>query len=182
MNGRLASAPEGDAQARVAAMVNTHGPALLRVAQRLSLCSDDANDALQRALDAAGQSGPKSAITLTHSSPLTPPPATPPPAPTPEARKRASLAISSARLSRTRLGLALRGPLDSTAAVTITYRAEVRGRLRAVRRRMPLRDGRLRLTIRIPKKARARRARLVVAFPGDARYLPSTVQRKLRRR
>jgi RNA polymerase sigma factor (sigma-70 family) len=43
--------PSGDAQARVATIVNTHGPALLRVAQRVSLCTDDAQDAVQRALE-----------------------------------------------------------------------------------------------------------------------------------
>jgi RNA polymerase sigma factor (sigma-70 family) len=35
----------------VATIVKTHGPALLKVAQRVSLCPDDANDALQRALE-----------------------------------------------------------------------------------------------------------------------------------
>ena len=37
--------------ARVAAMVHRHGDALLRVAQRYSLCADDAHDALQRGLE-----------------------------------------------------------------------------------------------------------------------------------
>ncbi len=40
-----------DPQARTAALVAQHGPALLRVARRVSLCSDDAYDALQRALE-----------------------------------------------------------------------------------------------------------------------------------
>ena len=36
---------------RVAATVKRHGTALLRVAQRYSLCADDAHDALQRGLE-----------------------------------------------------------------------------------------------------------------------------------
>ena len=37
--------------ARVEALVTAHGPGLLRVAQRYSLCADDAHDAYQRALE-----------------------------------------------------------------------------------------------------------------------------------
>ena len=37
--------------ARVAATVRAHGDALLRVAQRYSLCADDAHDAVQRGLE-----------------------------------------------------------------------------------------------------------------------------------
>jgi RNA polymerase sigma factor (sigma-70 family) len=54
VNGRTDNAPahpREDVQARVAAIVNTHGPALLRLAQRVSLCSDDAQDAVQRGLE-----------------------------------------------------------------------------------------------------------------------------------
>src|SRR5919202_784601 len=40
-----------DAEARVAAVMATHGRALLRVADRWSLCHDDAMDAYQRALE-----------------------------------------------------------------------------------------------------------------------------------
>ena len=40
-----------DPQARTSALVSQHGPALLRVARRVSLCADDAHDAFQRALE-----------------------------------------------------------------------------------------------------------------------------------
>src|SRR5919202_3734951 len=40
-----------DAEARVAAVMAAHGRALLRVANRWSLCHDDAMDAYQRALE-----------------------------------------------------------------------------------------------------------------------------------
>ncbi len=40
-----------DPGARTAALVAEHGPALLRVARRVSLCADDAHDAFQRALE-----------------------------------------------------------------------------------------------------------------------------------
>jgi RNA polymerase sigma factor (sigma-70 family) len=42
---------EDDREARVAAVVSRHLPALLRVARRVSLCADDAQDAVQRALE-----------------------------------------------------------------------------------------------------------------------------------
>ena len=45
------TAPHDDRDARVAAVVPRHLPALLRVARRLSLCADDAQDAVQRALE-----------------------------------------------------------------------------------------------------------------------------------
>ena len=37
--------------ARVAAVVERHGPLLLRIARQYSLCADDAQDAYQRALE-----------------------------------------------------------------------------------------------------------------------------------
>ena len=40
-----------DPDTRTAALVAQHGPALLRVARRVSLCADDAHDAVQRALE-----------------------------------------------------------------------------------------------------------------------------------
>ncbi len=40
-----------DSPARVAALVGNHGPTLLRVARKVSLCADDAHDAFQRALE-----------------------------------------------------------------------------------------------------------------------------------
>ena len=40
-----------DPQARTAALLEQHGPSLLRVARRVSLCADDAHDAFQRALE-----------------------------------------------------------------------------------------------------------------------------------
>ena len=45
------SAPAVDPQARTAALIAQHGPTLLRVARRVSLCADDAHDAFQRALE-----------------------------------------------------------------------------------------------------------------------------------
>ncbi len=42
---------QADPQARAAALVEQHGPTLLRVARRVSLCADDAHDAFQRALE-----------------------------------------------------------------------------------------------------------------------------------
>lgn len=46
-----ATSAAADAQARTSALVAQHGPGLLRVARRVSLCSDDAHDAFQRALE-----------------------------------------------------------------------------------------------------------------------------------
>jgi len=42
---------QADPQARAAALIASHGTALLRVARRVSLCADDAHDAVQRALE-----------------------------------------------------------------------------------------------------------------------------------
>ena len=42
---------QADPQTRVATLVEQHGPTLLRVARRVSLCADDAHDAVQRALE-----------------------------------------------------------------------------------------------------------------------------------
>lgn len=44
-------AREGDASARVAAMVVAHHDTLLRVARQVSICADDAHDAVQRGLE-----------------------------------------------------------------------------------------------------------------------------------
>jgi RNA polymerase sigma factor (sigma-70 family) len=49
--GRGPDVAEDDREARVGAVVSRHLPALLRVARRVSLCADDAQDAVQRALE-----------------------------------------------------------------------------------------------------------------------------------
>src|SRR5215210_449718 len=51
VQGRLGVRGKADADERVAAVMATHGRALLRVANRWSLCHDDAMDAYQRALE-----------------------------------------------------------------------------------------------------------------------------------
>jgi RNA polymerase sigma factor (sigma-70 family) len=43
--------PQSVSERRIAALVHAHGPALLRVARKHSLCLDDAHDAYQRALE-----------------------------------------------------------------------------------------------------------------------------------
>src|SRR3712207_5426512 len=40
-----------DPEARVTALIARHGASLLRTAQKVSLCADDAHDAYQRALE-----------------------------------------------------------------------------------------------------------------------------------
>ena len=49
--GRGPDVADDDREARVGAVVSRHLPALLRVARRVSLCADDAQDAVQRALE-----------------------------------------------------------------------------------------------------------------------------------
>ncbi len=48
---RLTTTLGTDPEDRIAALVDAHGAALLRVARHHSLCVDDANDAYQRALE-----------------------------------------------------------------------------------------------------------------------------------
>src|ERR1044071_4707966 len=51
VQGRLGVRAGADTEDRVAAVMAAHGRALLRVANRWSLCHDDAMDAYQRALE-----------------------------------------------------------------------------------------------------------------------------------
>jgi RNA polymerase sigma factor (sigma-70 family) len=51
MFDRRPAAPLGDPQDRVAALVARHGELLTRIARSYSLCADDAQDAVQRALE-----------------------------------------------------------------------------------------------------------------------------------
>ena len=51
MFDRRPAAPLADPRERVATIVTRHGDLLLRIARQFSLCADDAQDAVQRALE-----------------------------------------------------------------------------------------------------------------------------------
>ncbi len=113
-------------------------------------------------LDSAGRGGPHNAATTT----VTVPAATlPPPPPASPARTRIGAVLHGRQLR-------VSGPLDLDGRVTVSWRSKIRGRtVGHGSRTVTVRDGRLRVTFAIPRRARTRAATIRVAVRSRQRVV-----------
>lgn len=144
-----------------------------------------------RSVDAAGNTSPSATTTFTVPVSPTPSPepsasATAEPSPTASptttttpARTAPAVTLTQVRLTRSRIKVAGALPEDATGTLKITVRARKRKRTRTARITA---DGTFRKRFPLLKRQRGvKRARLIVAYSGDARYLSRTLRRRARR-
>lgn len=121
-----------------------------------------------RSIDAAGNTSPSRTASYTLKPPVQAATPTPSASPAPQ-RVRPLLKLSSVRLLRRKL--ALRGRLSASATGRVAIRVKARGR--EVTKRIRIRNGRFKVTLRLKVRQRgAAKARVRVAYSGDKRYKP----------
>lgn len=116
-------------------------------------------------------------------SPAPDPDGSPPPDagdPTTTPRASPSLRLHRPRLADGRLRVSGVLPSAATGHVTISYRARLGRHVRRLRRSAPVRAGRFRAVLPLPRRL-APRATLTVRYSGDARYRPRTLRLPLSR-